>query len=77
MSGKTCVKCSIDPASEGKAYMGADGFSAFEQGLEFPLEQPAGRLLRQAPAPSFVCSWAPLRSVVCPWAPHLDTRGYD
>jgi len=45
MSGKTCVKCYIDPASKAKAYIKAYIFSAFEQGLEFPLEQSAVRLL--------------------------------
>lgn len=45
MSGKTCVKCYIDPASKVIAYTKAYIFSAFEQGLEFPLEQSALRLL--------------------------------
>lgn len=72
MSGKTCVKCYIDPASKVKTYIKAYIFSAFEQGLEFPLEQSAVRLLSHLPC-SFVCSWAPLRSAVCPWVPYLDT----
>lgn len=42
---KTCVKCYIDPASKVIAYTKTYIFSAFEQGLEFPPEQSAFRLL--------------------------------